>query len=236
MSKALLITKKELKSFFNSLSAYIIIVIFLLITGWFFSNTLFLRNQANMRILFDLIPIFFIPFIPAITMGFISKEKNSGTIELLTTFPINSKDIVIGKFLTSLALIAITLSFTVINLITIALLGNVDFGPVIGGYIGLLFLGAAYSAIGVFGSSLTDNQIASFIISLGIIFFLFMLDKVTMFVPDFLAGIFNYLSIDYHFNNITKGVIDTRDIIYFLSIIVLFLTLTTHIVESRKWK
>ncbi len=236
MSQVLLIIRKELKSFFNSLSAYIIIVVFLLITGWFFSNTLFLRNQATMRMLFDLVPIFFIFFVPAITMGFISKEKNSGTIELLTTLPVNDKDIVTGKFFASVMLIAIALAFTVINLITISLLGNVDFGPVVGGYLGLIFLGAVYSAIGVFGSSLTENQIASFIISFLIIFILFMLDKVLMFVPDFLAGIFQYLSIDYHFNNIVRGVIDTRDIIYFLSLIVLFLTLTTRMVESRKWR
>ena len=170
-------------------------------------------------------------------MGLIAKEKNTGTIEVLTTFPIKDSEIILGKFWASLSLILTGLLFTLIHLITIVILGkNIDFGAVFCGYLGLILLGAVYSSIGLFASSLTNNQIVAFIISFFIIFFLFILQYTLLLLPSYIVGLFQYLSIGYHFSNIARGVIDTRNIIYFLSLIVLFLKLSIIALRNRKWK
>jgi ABC-2 type transport system permease protein len=231
------IAQKELKSYFSTPAAYIVLVIFLLISGWFFTSPLFINNIAELSSLFGIIPIIYIFFIPAITMGLLSKEKNAGTIELLTTFPLKDKDIILGKFWASVLLVGIGLAFTLVHLITITILGtNVDYGAIFCGYLGLFLLGAVYSAIGLFTSSLTDNQIVAFIISFFIIFFLYIIKFSLIFVPDWLVGIFQFISIEYHLENLSRGVIDTRNIIYFLSLIVLFLRLSIVSLEARKWK
>jgi ABC-2 type transport system permease protein len=237
MNYAKAITKKEMKSYFSTPAAYIVLVIFLLISGWFFTSPLFINNVAELSSLFGIIPIIFIFFVPAITMGLLSKEKNGGTIELLTTFPIRDIDIVMGKFWASVSLIGIGLAFTLVHLITITILGtNVDFGAIFCGYLGMLFLGAVYSSIGIFSSSLTDNQIVAFIISFFIILFLFLIQYSLIFIPDWSVGIFQYISVGYHLDNFSRGVIDTRNIIYFLSLIILFLRLSIITLEARKWK
>ena len=237
MNLAITITKKEIKSYFNSPAAYIVLVIFLLLSGWFFSSPLFINNQANLRTLFSIIPLLYLFFIPAITMGLLSREKNTGTMELLATLPIKDSQIIMGKFWASVYLIGVGLLLTLVHFITIVLLGtNIDFGAIFCGYIGLLFLGAVYSSIGIFASSITSNQIVSLIISFFIIFFFFVIKFFLFFIPDFLVGIFQFLSIDYHFSNITRGVIDTRNIIYFVSLIVLFLKLAQASLENRNWK
>jgi len=237
MNLAITITKKEIKSYFNSPAAYIVLVIFLLLSGWFFASPLFINNQANLRTLFGIIPLLYLFFVPAITMGLLSREKNTGTMELLATLPIKDSQIIMGKFWASVSLIGVGLLFTLVHFITIIMLGkNIDFGAIFCGYIGLLFLGAVYSAIGIFASSVTSNQIVSLIISFFIIFFFFIIKFFLFFVPDFLVEIFQYLSIDYHFSNIIRGVIDTRNIIYFVSLIVLFLKLAQISLENRNWK
>jgi len=237
MNYTKIIAKKELKSYFSSPAAYIVLVIFLLIGGWFFANPLFLNNQAELRSLFSIIPMIFLFFVPAITMGLVAKEKSNGTFETLTTFPLKDSEIVLGKFWASLILVGIGLLFTLVHFITITILGtNVDFGAIFCGYLGLILLGGVYSAIGIFTSSVTSNQIVSFIISFFIIFFLYLLQFSLFFVPSFLAGIFQYLSVGYHFSNFTRGVIDSRNVIYFISLIVLFLRLSVIVLESRKWK
>ncbi len=237
MNLAITITKKEIKSYFNAPAAYIVLVIFLLLSGWFFASPLFINNQANLRTLFGIIPLLYLFFIPAITMGLLSREKNTGTMELLATLPIKDSQIIMGKFWASVSLIGVGLLLTLVHYITIMLLGtNVDFGAIFCGYIGLLFLGAVYSSIGIFASSITSNQVVSLIISFFIIFFFFIIKFFLFFVPDFMVGIFQFISIDYHFSNIARGVIDTRNIIYFVSLIVLFLKLAQISLENRNWK
>jgi len=237
MSYTSVIAKKELRSYFNSPSAYIILVVFLLIAGWFFTSPLFINNQAELRSLFGIIPIIYIFFVPAITMGLIARERSNGTIEMLSTFPLKESEIVMGKFWASLGLIAVGLLFTFIHLITIMLLGsNIDYGAILCGYIGLLFLGGVYSAIGIFASSTTSNQIVGFIISFFIIAFLFIIEFTLFLLPSYIVGLFQYISIGYHFSNITRGVIDTRNIIYMLSLIILFLRLAVITLQTRKWK
>jgi ABC-2 type transport system permease protein len=228
--------KKELRTFFDSHIAYIVITIFLLICGWFFFSDLFLVNQASMRNLFGIIPFIFMFFVPAVTMRLISEEKRSGTIEVLVTFPVRDHEIIVGKFLAGLILIAVAVILTLVYAITLSGIGDFDFGSVVSGYIGLIFLGAAYLSIGIFTSCLTQNQIVAFITSFVIIFALFMMDKVLMFMPTLLASFLEYLSVSYHFSNISRGVIDSRDVIYYLSLIFFFLFLAVRALENRKWR
>ena len=232
-----LIYKKEISSFFNSAVAYITLIVFLLLAGWFSMNTFFLINQSGLRQLFSIVPIIYLAFIPAIPLNLIAEEKNDGTLEFLTTMPISDSEIVIGKFLASVALIGIALLFTFTQFFTVLMIGNnVDVGALICGYIGLLLLGGAYTAIGIFASSVTDNQIVAFIVSFLIIAIFFILDKILMFVPGFLSTIFEYMSTGYHFESISRGVIDSRNIIYFASVITFFLLLSIRILEMRKWR
>ena len=228
------IFKKEVRSYFNSPAAYIVITFFLLFTGYFFGSNLFLMNQANLRTAFGIIPLVFIFFMPAITMRLIAEEKKTGTIELLVTYPIKDSEIVIGKFLSALMLLAVALVFTWFYVFSVSLLGNLDGGQVIGGYFGLLLMGAAYLAIGMFASAITENQIVAFIVALVIIFIFFLMDKILFFIPSSLVSIFQYLSIDYHFQNISRGVIDSRDLLYYFSVIFFSLLLASHALGRRK--
>jgi ABC-2 type transport system permease protein len=186
-------------------------------------------------VVFELVPIVFLLFVPAVTMRLIAEERKSGTIELLTTKPVADADIIIGKFLAAWTLLAAALLPTLIYAITVMMLGDLDMGPVLAGYLGLLLMGGVYIAIGIFASSLTDNQIVAFILSFLIVFVLFMLDKVLLYVPEGLASTLEFLSIDYHFSNIARGVIDSRDIIYFGSLLGFSLLLATVSLERRKW-
>jgi ABC-2 type transport system permease protein len=229
------IFRKELRSYFNSAVAYVVIVVFLGIVGWFHTNNLFLMNVASLRLLFEVIPPVFLFVIPAITMRLLSEEKKSGTIELLVTKPLHDAEIVLGKFLAAWALVGIAIATTLIYYITIAFLGKIDHGPVIGGYLGLLLMAGVYVAIGLFASSLTENQVVAFILGFVMVFAFYMMDKILPYVPEWLTTTVEYLGIDFHFGNIARGVIDTRDIIYFLSVLGFMLYLTVVSLERRKW-
>jgi ABC-2 type transport system permease protein len=229
------IFRRELRSYFNSPVAYVVIIVFLSIIGWFFTNNLFLMNVSTMRVVFELVPLVFLFFIPAITMRLLAEEKKSGTLELLTTKPVRDVEIILGKFLAAWALLAAALLPTLLYATTVAFLGSLDPGPVFTGYIGLMLMGGVYIAIGLFASSLTENQIVAFIISFLIVLALFLMDKVLLYVPEAFASTMEYLSIDYHFSNIARGVIDTRNIIYFGSLLGLSLYLATISLERRKW-
>jgi ABC-2 type transport system permease protein len=227
--------QKELRSYFNSPVAYIVIVVFLVILGWFFTSSIFIANISSLRTVFETTPFLLLFFAPAITMRLISEEKKSGTLELLLTKPVKEYEIILGKFLAAWVLFFFTILPTLSYYVTISLLGTLDIGPVIGGYLGLLFVGAVFLGIGVFGSSITENQVVGFIVSFLIVFILFMLDKILLYVPASLASILEYLSIDYHFSNIARGVIDSRDVLYYLSAIVFTLLLGTVSLQKRRW-
>lgn len=218
MQQVIHIFKKEFKAYFISPVAYIVIAIFLLVVGWFFFTPFFLYNQANIRNFFGLLPVMFAFVIPAITMRLVAEELNVGSHEILLTMPVTHTDVIIGKFLASVGFIVAMLIPTFAYALTVASLGQIDWGPVIGGYLGALLLGAAFSAIGLFASTLTKNQIVAFIVGVAICFSLTLIDKMLFFLPRSLLGILSYLGADFHFQNISKGIIDTRDIIYFLSV------------------
>jgi ABC-2 type transport system permease protein len=212
------IFKKEFRTYFVSPIAYIVISIFLLVTGWFFFSTFFLYNQASLRNFFALLPITFAFVVPAVTMRLFSEELNVGSYEILLTMPVTFQEVVLGKFLAAVVFIAAMLIPTLAYPITVSFVGELDWGPVAGGYIGAILLGAAFAAIGLFASSLTRNQIIAFIIGTAICFSLTLLDKMLFLLPQSLVGLLEYLGADFHFENISKGIIDSRDIIYFLSV------------------
>jgi ABC-2 type transport system permease protein len=229
------IFRRELQSYFNSAIAYVVLVVFLAITGWFHTSSLFLANVATLRLMFEIVPLVFLFVVPAITMKLLSEEMKSGTIELLTTKPLHDFEIVLGKFLAAWALMGVALLLTLIYYVTMTMIGKIDNGPVIGGYFGLMLTAGVYVAIGLFASSLTENQVIAFIIGFVLVFCLFMLDKILIYVPESLASIVEFLGIDYHFSNVARGVIDTRDVIYFFSLLGFMLYLTVLSLGRRRW-
>jgi ABC-2 type transport system permease protein len=228
------IMRRELGSLFTSPIGYIVIALFLVITGFLFFPTFFLYNQAELRGFFQLLPILFGFFVPAVTMRAFAEERRSGTIETLLTMPVMSVDAVIGKFLASTVFIAAMLAPTLLYLATASLVGKPDIGPVIGGYVGALLLGGAYSAVGVFASSLTKNQIIAFISAFMICMALSLVDQFLVILPVRILGFLEYLSAGYHFRNIAKGIIDSRDIVYFISVSLIFILASAKVIEERR--
>jgi len=210
--------RKELATAFHTPIAWIVIAIFLVITGWLFFTPFFLFDQANLRNFFNLLPVVFALVIPAITMRLFSEELNIGSYEILLTLPVTFMDVVGGKFLAALAFVAALLLPTLAYPLCISLLGPLDWGPLAGGYLGALLLGAAFSAVGLFASAITRNQIIAFILGMAACLFLALIDKMLFFLPAPMLSVLEYLGAAYHFQNVAKGVIDTRDRLYFLSL------------------
>jgi ABC-2 type transport system permease protein len=230
--------KKELMSYFNSPIAYIFIGVFLVVGNWLFFKNFFLIGQVTMRGYFDLLPWIFLFISPAITMRLWSEEKKSGTIEFLLTLPVSDWQVVWGKFLGALSFLFIALMLTFSLPLSLMFLGNLDWGPVIGGYLGALLLGGAYLSLGLFISSLTKNQIIAFVLALVGCFAIFIVgaEFVLLGAPKVMVPILKFLGLGSHFNNIARGIIDSRDIIYYGSFMFLFLWLNARVIESRGWK
>ncbi len=237
MPNAWAITKREVASYFNSPVAYIVITIFLLLIGsLFFFLRLFLYNEASLRGLFEMAPWAFVFFGPAIAMRLLAEEKKTGTLELLVTMPVRDWDVILGKFLGALFLLMVGVALTGFYAITVAALGPVDPGPVAGGYLGLLLLGATFTAIGLLASAWTSNQIVAFIVSVAICLALWLLGDLRGYMPAGAAGIIEYVSVASHHRNLARGIIDLRDILYYLSAIGLCLYLSKEALASRKWR
>jgi len=231
------ICRRELGGFFNSPMAYIFLVIFAIVNGYFFTNTFFLFGQSDLRVLFDIVPLVYLFFIPAVSMGLIARENNLGTMETMSTMPLNSYEFVIGKFLAAFLLILLGLVATSIHLFTLISVGtNVDYGAIFSGYLGLALMGGTYAAIGTYASSVTENQVVAFIVGVFIVLVFFMLDKTLVFVPTSIAGFVQFLAVDYHLSNISRGVIDSRNLVYFFSVIGFFIFLTIQTLEMKRWK
>lgn len=239
--KALLL--REIKSFFGSPIGYLVIAIFLLLNGlflWVFEGEFNILNSgfADLSPFFTLAPWILIFLIPAVTMRSFSDEKKQGTIELLFTKPLSVWEIVNGKFFGALLLIIIALLPTLVYVFVLSSLGNpegnIDMGSTLGSYFGLLFLIAGYTAIGVFTSTLSDNQIVAFIVSVFLCFaFYFGFEGIAAYAGGFSSFVAS-LGMDYHFKSMSRGVLDTRDIIYFASIAILFLSFTVYKLKTLK--
>jgi ABC-2 type transport system permease protein len=233
MRQVMHILSKELKDYFISPIAYIVISIFLMVTGWFFFSTFFIFNQADLRNFFNLLPMIFSFVIPAITMRLFSEEFNVGSYEILLTLPVTFKQIILGKFLAALIFVVAALVPTLSYPIFISVLGELDWGPIIGGYLGAILLGGAYAAVGLFASAITRNQIIAFIVGMGICFMLTLIDKMLFFFPPSLLGVLGSLGAELHFSNIAKGIIDSRDVFYFLSAIFIWLYAAHLSIEKK---
>jgi ABC-2 type transport system permease protein len=240
------IFKKEINTFFSSLIGYIVIAVFLVLTGlllWIFPDTSLLnQNFATLDPLFDLAPMIFMFLIPALTMRTLAEETQTGTIEFLTTKPLTDWQIVLGKFLACIVLVAFALLPTLIYYVTMYQLGspegNLDSGAIMGSYLGLLLLGGVFVAIGIFASSMTNNQIVAFLMAAFLCFFLHWGFDYLSRLP-FLIGngddIIQMFGIDYHYRSISKGVIDLADLAFYGSLIFFFLLLSKTALDRRKW-
>lgn len=234
---------REIKSFFGSPIGYLVIAIFLLLNGlflWVFEGDFNIPNSgfADLSPFFTLAPWILIFLIPAVTMRSFSDEKKQGTIELLFTKPLSLWQIVNGKFFGAFLLILIAIIPTLIYVFVLSSLGNpegnLDFGSTLGSYFGLLFLIGAYTSIGIFTSTLSENQIVAFIISVFLCFvFYFGFDGISSFAGSF-DLVVSSIGMDYHFKSMSRGVLDTRDILYFVSITVVFLSFTVYKLKSLK--
>lgn len=236
---------KEISGFFSSMVAYVIVGVFLLVTGlflWVFPESSILDyGYAGLDSFFNVSPYLFMFLIPAVTMRSLAEEQKDGTFELLATRPLSDWDIVLAKFLASLAIVVLALLPTIVYYITVYQLGvtkgNVDTGAVIGSYLGLIFLGAAFTSIGLFTSSLSKNQIIAFTFAVFLSYFAFSgFDSMSSLLSmQRIAGILTGLGISEHYQSISRGVLDTRDLIYFMSFTALFLLITKTILGGRKW-
>jgi gliding motility-associated transport system permease protein len=229
--------KRELKGYFNSPIAYIFLVVFLLTASWLFFRGYFLYGQADLRPFFTLLPWMFLFFVPAVAMRLWAEERKQGTAELLLTLPVNDEQIILGKYLAGLTLVTLAVFLEFPLVILTASLGDLDFGPVIGGFLGSIFLGGAYLAIGLFLSSITSNQIVAFILGVVVSFGLFIVGEslVLATAPSAIAPLLRDLGLGAHFDSIGRGVIDTRDVIYYLSVILFFLYLNRLSLKERRW-
>lgn len=231
------IAKRELGSFFDSLIAYILLILFLGFSGfftWLFGSDIFFIGQASLQSFFNIAfwTLFF--FIPALTMRLLAEEKKTGTIELLLTKAVTDREVVIGKFLSTLLLVAIALAFTLPYVVTLANIGNIDYGEIFSGYLGLLLMSAAYISIGLYASSITSNQIVAFLLALLIgLFFHMIFGVLANNNTGFIGQLLSTLSLSDHFESISRGVIDTRDLIYFLSIVCIGLFLSELSLTKR---
>jgi len=237
MKNIWIITKRELQSIFDSLIAYIMIVIFLALSGlftWLYGSDIFFVNQASLGAFFSIAfwTLFF--FIPALTMKQVAEERRMGTIEMILTKPVSEWQLMWGKFLATFLLICIALLLTLPYYITVWSLGPIDHGAVWSGYLGLLLMSAAYISIGIFASSITNNQIVAFLLALFIgLFFHIIFGFLASNMSGTIASVFSYLSLSGHFESISRGVIDSKDIIFFLSIIFLGIVAAEAVMVKR---
>jgi ABC-2 type transport system permease protein len=232
--------KKELKSYFNSPVAYIIVLAFLLFMSvWFFFIHRFTgQNIASFRGYFGIMPTVFIVLIPALTMRSWAEERKLGTAELLLTLPYTETRIAAAKFLGAFLLLCIMLLLTIPLPLTVMPLGNFEAGEIVGEYIGILFLGAAAVSLGQFVSALSTNQISAFIFGVLALLFFSLVHQVNIAadLPTPIAGFLRYLSLDYHFQSFRKGLIDSRDLVYFLLLTAVFQYLTIKVLVFKKWR
>ena len=239
------IFRKEVNQFLNSLLGYMVLAIFLIATGllfWVFpENSVLEYGFAEMSGFFSLTPFVFIFLVPAITMRTFAEEKKAGTLEWLLTKPLSEGQILVGKFLASWALVLLALLPTLVYYFSLWILGspqgNIDSAGVTGSYLGLVLLAGVFSSIGIFGSSLTDNQLVAFMVSVFLCFFLYsgLGSAASINVWSSASGLLAYLGLDYHYQALSKGLIDFRDVIYFISVLTLMLLSTLLVLHARLW-
>ena len=249
------IFKKEMRLYFTSPVAYVVLTIFLVIAGWFFYNIFAFFTLASMqsamnpataremnvtdsvmRPLVSNISVILLLLMPLVTMRLFSEERRSGTIELLLTYPVRDGAVLVGKYLAALALYALMLALTLLYPGIVVYFARLEWGPLVTGYVGLLLMGGTFIAVGVFASSLTENQIVASITTFGILLILWVIGWSADYVGGVWGKVLQHLSLIEHNDNFAKGVLDTKDVIYYLNFIALALFLTLRSLEARRWK
>ena len=236
MGNVTAVFRRELAAYFDSPLAYIVIPVFLGLVAafslWF--QDIFSAGVATLRTVFFWSAVFYLLLAPAVTMRLFSEEWRTGSMEILATLPISEAQVVLGKYLAALALLTIALGLTGSYAITLSLLGDLEWGPVMGGYVGLFFLGAAYCAIGTAASAFTANQVVAFLLSLVLCLIPFATGFFLHKVPSAILPVVQYISFDYHFNNLARGVLDTRDLIFYGSVVLLGLFVAVFALSRRR--
>lgn len=236
MKNVFFIWKREVAAYFSSMVAYIVVILFLVISGALFWLDYFQEiNTLSLRAFFTQAPLFLAFFAPAITMGSFATEKRTGTLELMMTMPVSDFSIVFGKFLAAVTLLGVVFAMTLPYPYTLSTLGNLDWGAVAAGYAGLMLLGSSYAAIGIMTSSWTREQVVAILLAFSICFALYVIGVFFGRHDGQLAEIVEYLSTGYHFQNMARGVIDLRDVVYYLSLIGVSLTVAQAAISSRRW-
>jgi len=249
------ITKKELKAYFTSPIAYAVITVFLVLVGFFFYSLIWWFNSQSMQMaqnpyyyqqininqmvyspLFHNISIILLLMLPLLTMRLFSEEKKIGTDELLYTSPVSVNQIILGKYLSSLIVLAVMLALTMVLSIFPFAYGNPEVVPFLNGYLGLFLMGAAFIAVGIFFSSLTENQMVSAILTFGALLLFWVLSWASYSAGGMWKGVLNYLSFFEHFDDMTKGILDTTDVVYYLSFAFFGLFLSHSVIQSRRWR
>lgn len=232
------IFKKEFRIYFNSPIAYILLTVFLVFCGWwfFFFSPFFVIGQAEMRSLFNVLPFIFLFIVPAVSMRLWAEERKIGTVELLLSYPLRDAEVVIGKYLAALGFLVLALALTFPIPVSVSFLGDPDSGPIWGSYIGSIFLAGAYLSIGCFASAVTRDQIVAFVLGLVICAAFFLVGIVAQYFSGtpFIANLLSFLGLSTHFDSIARGVIDSRDVIYYLAIVGFFLSATIYALRGYR--
>jgi len=235
MKLILTLARKELSMMLNAPATYVIAVVFLLVNGWLFVSTLFLMNQSTLDTFVRLLPLIFTFLVPALTMRAFSEEFKAGTMEYLATLPIEDHEIIAGKYLAALGLIGLLVAFTVSFPLILLVVGRPDPGQLLGAYVSILGLASFFAAIGIWASAFTRNQVVAFIIGFFVCFIFYLLSRMADFLPGMLSGFVRDLSVETHFDALARGVLDTRDLLYWASGTLFFLVSTLAVVRSKKW-
>jgi ABC-2 type transport system permease protein len=236
MQNTLTIARRQTLGYFNGPVAYIVACLLLFLLGLFFWSRFFLFGRATMGLMFQVLSLMMYFATPAITMGLIAEERRSGTLELLITLPVRDWEVILGKYLAALSLLVTILLLTLPYPFSVSSLGNLDWGTVWTGYLGIFLQGAALLAIGLMVSSWTGNQLIAFFIAMGVGIFFFIIDWFLPQMPTSLVDIASFISFGDHVSSMGRGVIDTKDVFYFLSITVFSLALAFVSLSSRRWR
>lgn len=236
MNTIFTLTKKEFRDFFGSPIAYVFITVFLLLSFSIYFSGVFLIGETSLRIFFGWLPVLFVVFLPAVTMAKWSEEKKTGTYEILMTLPASDWQVILGKLFACILFLFVVLLLTLPLVFVMKSLGDLDMGKVMGGYLGIFLLGSSYLALGLFISSLTKNQIIAFLITVATLFLFYLIAEpiVTSYLPGSVIPTVQFLSFNRHFLSMSRGVVDSRDVIYFLSTAGFFVYLNMVSLQRRK--
>jgi len=227
---------KELFTLLNAPASYVIAVLFLIMTGWFFASYLFQTNLSTLDTFLRPLPLVFTFVIPAFSMRTFSEEFKTGTIEYIATLPLKDHEIVLGKYLSLLGFLGFLLGFTLLYPLILLIVGRPDIGQMVGSYLAIVCLGSFFTSIGLWASSMTRNQVVAFIIGFFGCFFFFLLSRIADFAPNVLVAPIRWAGVDAHFDALARGVFDSRDIVYWGGGIIFFLSATLVSIQSRRWR